>query len=761
MMRLSIAFILFCILSEFSFGQEVTLGGQIKDGITGESLPGVNVFIEGGKGTVSDINGNYFFSLERGKYALRYRYIGYEEQQVAVELQSSRTLHIYLKPEVRELEQVVVSAGRFEQRLSDIPVSLELIKPSAIRNQGATSLETVLSKLPGVEVLDGQANIRGGSGWSYGAGSRAMLLLDGLPLLTPDAGDAKWNFLPLEIVEQVEVLKGASSVLYGSSALNGIIHFRTLEPGITPKTAIVFQTGMYMNPARPELKWWGKSNPLFSSVSLMHSRRYHQHDLTAGMYLFGDAGYRTDNHQKRARLNLKYRYRDKQIQGLSYGANANMMLLDNKDFFLWQNADSGAWMQNPLAVAQNNGIRANIDPFVVLITPEGEKHSIRTRLFATTNHFPTDKAKNNRAYLYHGEYQYSRKIRQVYLNTGITGNYSSSISNLFGNHHSNNAAVYAQLDYQKNRLLISAGFRYERFRLDTIIAESKPVYRAGLNYRISKSSFFRANYGMGFRFPSIAEKFTYTSVGGVTIFPSPKLGSETGWNAEAGFKQGLQIAGWNGFVDLAGFITGYRNMMEFMFGFYDTITFLPLDVLTQVPSLRNMGFQSQNVGMAQVSGFEAVISGQGKLGSVPLTLLIGYTYSLPVDLNKDTNYRKLKSDTNDYLKYRNIHSFKADIQLEYKRLQAGWSMIYNSFLLNVDAVFTDPFLGELIMPGYPAYRMNNRDGYIVHDLRIAYSFSSKGRLNLIMRNALNKEYIGRPGDIRPPRHIILQYSLSL
>ena len=51
--------------------------------------------------------------------------------------------------------------------------------------------------------------------------------------------------IPLENVEQVEVIKGASSVLYGSSALNGIINIRTARPGLTPKTRFMAYVGVY------------------------------------------------------------------------------------------------------------------------------------------------------------------------------------------------------------------------------------------------------------------------------------------------------------------------------------------------------------------------------------------------------------------------------------------------------------------------------------------------------------------------------------
>jgi hypothetical protein len=74
---------------------------------------------------------------------------------------------------------------------------------------------------------DGQASIRGGSGWSYGAGSRVLVLYDDLPLLSAEGADAKWALIPMENIESMEVIKGAASSIYGSGALNGVINFRT------------------------------------------------------------------------------------------------------------------------------------------------------------------------------------------------------------------------------------------------------------------------------------------------------------------------------------------------------------------------------------------------------------------------------------------------------------------------------------------------------------------------------------------------------
>jgi iron complex outermembrane receptor protein len=87
-----------------------------------------------------------------------------------------------------------------------------------------------------VIVVDNDPQIRAGSGFSFGAGSRVMMLVDDLPILSGDIGRPSWSFLPIENLEQVEVIKGASSVLYGSAALSGVINVRTAYPRLEPRT---------------------------------------------------------------------------------------------------------------------------------------------------------------------------------------------------------------------------------------------------------------------------------------------------------------------------------------------------------------------------------------------------------------------------------------------------------------------------------------------------------------------------------------------
>ena len=96
------------------------------------------------------------------------------KRQVIVQKGENVVLDIALENTALKIETVVVSAGKFEQKIEETTVSVEVIKPSLIESKNTTNIQTAIEQVPGVTVTDGQANIRGGSGWSYGAGTRVQ-----------------------------------------------------------------------------------------------------------------------------------------------------------------------------------------------------------------------------------------------------------------------------------------------------------------------------------------------------------------------------------------------------------------------------------------------------------------------------------------------------------------------------------------------------------------------------------------------------------
>ena len=731
--------------------QQTSVSGHIIDSKTGESLFGVNIVVDSTSGGVSDINGNYYLKVDPGKHILKFLFMGFSPQtrKVNIAFSEDKVLNIQLRTNLHNLDMVVVSAGRYQQKLSELTVSMTVIKPDFIENTNTASLEKSLNMIPGVEVMDGQTSIRGGSGYSYGAGSRVMFLVDGLPIITPDAGDVKWGFLPIENIDQIEVLKGASSALYGSSALNGVVNIRTASPKNNPVTKIQSFAGLFMNPKRKELIWWGKERPFFTGASAFHSRKMGNIDLTLGANAFQDAVYRTEEHEKRMRMNVNFRYRDKKIKGLSYGINTNIMHQDVSDFFIWINADSGAYQQKNDVITPSKGFRFNVDPYVMYFDKKGNKHSFKTRYFRNSNNFKDNPDKNNASNLFFGEYQFHREFKnKLILTSGILSSYANVVSNLYGDHFSKNAAIYSQIDKKFfDKFGVSFGFRWETYNLDNLASGSKPVIRTGLNYQLADATFIRASFGQGYRFPSIAEKYTSTSLGSINIFPNPDLNPETGWSAELGIKQGIEFGEWKGFFDAAGFLNKYHDMIEFTFGLYKPDS-------VQIPTIHHLGFKSLNVGNAIISGFELNFTGGGKILNIPITMFTGYTYTYPLNMNTDS--------LNEFLKYRFLHSVKGDIELDFHKIKTGISFNYHSFIKNIDEAFEDPvILGMPIFPGLKEYRQKHNKGNFTLDLRFSYQISFSSKVSLILKNALNNENMERPGDIQPPRNLALQYLLRL
>ena len=659
----------------------------------------------------------------------------------------------------------MVSAGNFEQNLNEVTVSMEVLKPSLIENKSIQTIERAVDQVPGVNVIDGQANIRGGSGFSYGAGSRVLLMVDEMPMLTADAGDVKWTFLPVENCEQIEVIKGASSALFGSSAMNGVINFRTAYAKDEPETTINFYGGVYDKPKRKELVWWQDGNPTYGGINFFHAQKIKNLDIVIGGNLYNDQGYRYLETEQRHRANVNLRYRfDKKLQGLQIGVNANTIGTKGGLFLAWQNADSGAYRPSGGDLSHYTTYRSNVDPFIIYNTKHNGRHTLRGRFFRTINLNNTNQ--ESRADVYYSEYQYQKHFdKGLTWTAGAVYNYNEVHSgSLYGTHFSNNIAAFTQFDKKWDRLNVSVGLRGEYFKTDSvetkenvylfmdkskIIAKQskvKPVFRAGVNYRLfNKGTFIRASFGQGFRFPTVAEKFIKTSASGLDIYPNDSLKAESGWSSEIGIKQGVKLGEWKGYIDVAAFWTEYYKMMEFTFGSYGPM----------VAPNYGLGFQSQNIGNTRITGIDASVMGFGKMGPINVSMLLGYTYinAIQTDFNeiKDTASNTSK---NNLLKYRYKHSGKADVELGYKKVSAGISMRANSFMQNIDSYFV------LFFPGMKEYRAEHHTGDAIFDFRVSYQMSKTAKMSFIINNMFNREVMTRPMDILPPRVYAIQLTLK-
>tara|TARA_B100001758_G_scaffold247960_1_gene269221 strand:+ start:4152 stop:6506 length:2355 start_codon:yes stop_codon:yes gene_type:complete len=778
-----------------------TINGTIIDKNTNEALIGVNIILENNGGTATNWEGKYQIKLKEGTQKIIFKYIGYEEITKTISLAKNETftLNISLSPSSEQLSTVVVSAGKYEQKIEEITVSMEVIKPSLIENKNTTNIQTAMDQVPGVNITDGQANIRGGSGWSYGAGTRVLVLVDDMPLISGDAGQVQWKLIATENINQVEVIKGASSALYGSSALNGIINIRTAFPSqkdintnkLPGFTKINMHMGLIDKPERQELNWNGDKRRAFKGIEFLHSMKLDNLDLSLGGNVFKDDGYRYGETTDRKRFNLNSTYKSKKHEGLSYGINGNFLFQSTGSALIWNGLDE-AFIPLDSSVTTTSGDTYNVDPFITYITGNN-RHSLRNRYLKVINDNSTkgaDAGQDNESETYYSDYQWQKNLEKYNLRitNGITNETVYARSDLFnGNNTRKNLSLYTQFDKKIGRLNIAFGARYEHFKIDSedkylidgkltnSFSESKPVFRAGLNYQLAEATYLRASWGQGYRFPSMAELFISTHVSGLEIYPNPELKPESGWSNELALKQGVKFGNWMGYLDLAAFYMQYDDMMEFSYGPWGN----PL-----TDPLFGLGFKSVNVGTTQISGVEFSASGQGKVSkNITINLLAGYTFMDhfawdPYEVyaygfnhgdtiggliyDQSINYANSSSDSS-LLKYRYKHIAKIDLETIYKKISIGGSFRYNDFMQNIDKIFTEEFIGgdNGMIPGINKAREQFNTGDFVIDARAGYQYNNIIRIGLVINNLLNREYMTRPATMMPPRTFAVQCNLKI
>ncbi|MFM7301555.1 MAG: TonB-dependent receptor [Crocinitomicaceae bacterium] len=764
--------------------------GKVVDASNNQPIIEAKIIASDGNKVKSDFEGKFKLNSSSFPVTVVTSMLQFEPDTTVVK--GPGDILIKLRVPTKDLGTVVVSAGRRKQAIEEVPVSMEIIRPQLIDNKGITDLEAAVDQTPGVFTMDGQVSIRGGSGFAYGAGSRVLLLWNGMPLLSGYAGDTQWNAIPMEQASQVEVMKGASSVLYGSGALNGVISLQEKEPSPKAETKIKLQYGVYDGPRRESMKWWGKDsaqryNPMNQQIEVYRGQMFARYGYTLSTTLFHNDGYRQGENEYRGRVSGTIYFRPVKWERLKAGIGYNYQIQKTGNFLIWQSDSLGYTPSGGVdtsnaasTLTYNLGQRLFIDPYLKFIDKNNNKHQLKTRMYYAQNTNINNPDQSNGAIIYFTDYQFQKQWDNgITLTSGLSNIYNVVFSELFGDHTSNNLAAYTQYEHKiTDKLDLSAGFRVEHFIMDGKSGDSDfrfgkdssaftipvyPILRTGLHYEIAKYTHFRISAGQGIRYPAVAERYTQTSVGALNIFPNADLTPEKGWAGEIGIKQGVKIGEWKGMFDAAWFINRYQNMIEFTFGIYNppgiTLSTNPND-----PGYINkwVGFRANNAEAAQISGFDLSFNSMGKIGEVEIISLIGYTYMNPISLNNDSLYTTTFSDTiSGMLKYRFRHLAKADIEVNYKKISLGVSCRYNSFMANIDKVFEEQIAGSTyILPGLKEYRQIYNKGNLVFDARFAYKLNEKVRLSLIGNNIFNAEYTSRPGDIQPPRNIAVQAQIK-
>jgi iron complex outermembrane receptor protein len=750
--KITASLLFFLLFVPVAFSQTYTLKGKVFDAENKEPLAGATVYLMcAGEGVVCDNKGNYTIQLKYKECEVHFRYLGYETmvKMVSFEKTPIVTMDIPMKANQTTLPDMDVKGRREGINREESVASVEIIKPIFIDKFNITSLDNAFNQTSGLVIVNNEPQMRGGSGFSSGMGSRVMVMMDEMPVMRADAGRPIWNLIPMENIEQIEVLKGAASVLYGSSATTGAINVRTNYPKGKPQTKLTIYNGFYSRPTEDYRCSWEKGKiPLTYGASISHTRRIKRFDVLLSGEYARDNGFvnmdttitakkmATDEYKavmsdsssfhfnspsykkllKEERLRFNFGTRNQLAENMIVGMNGILLYSKNTMTHFWANADNGMYNVYPGSLSNMTDFICLLDPYFKYLGKYESTHTVKGRYMYSDNG-ATDN-QDSRSKMVYLEYQYAirlKKLGGMQLFTGAVGQHVRSEGNVFsGITDSNgvirpkfaqNVAVYLQLEkkFLKNKnLTLLGGARYEFFRIyeqgnsrsdssEKNYSDAKPVFRAGINYQIVKTyTTFRASFGQGYRFPTIGERYLTIKVGNYGFYPNPNLKAETSWNVELGIQQPFKFKGLQGMFDVAGYYQRYEHYVEFFLGPWKP----------DPNALKQFGFKFFNTGPARIMGVDMSLAGEVKISkNTKMTFYVAYTYSQPkvLDTNyifmetptKAYNYANTSSDTeNQIMKYRLEHVLKADLGMTFfDCFSIGASAQYYSLMKNVDGFF--------------------------------------------------------------------------
>lgn len=695
------------LLANIVHAQKGTIKGRITDAENKEPVPFANVALKGSSaGASSNMDGYFELKADPGSYTVVATAIGYQpfEQKVTLKAGETQTLNIALAKGAVQLEMFVKTEGKFEKKIEDLTVSLEVIKPNIIENKNATSADQALQQTPGLVIVDNEPQLRGGSGYSFGAGSRVMLLVDDLPLLSGDAGRPSWGFIPVENVEQIEVVKGASSVLYGSAALNGVINIRTAFPKDKPLTKLTFFGGFMEIPKR--YRWYSdfgeffhKDMPITAGMNFLHAQKLGKNknvDLTVGGNFLWETGPQGgppiydstgrlvssdrefNAYDRRGRINFNFRHRIQKVEGLAWGINGNILYGHSVSGLIWQNFDSLRFRFLEGSATRTIQTIYSIDPFVTYQGKAGTSHSLRTRYFYVNNNNTGNRA--NSSGVFFAEYQTRiafPKIKDFYVIPGIMAAYTIGKAQLYAGKpplppagynrveeerirtNALNSAAYVQLEAKLwKRLTLVGGGRLEYFRVGKFdryrISDTTGVKQA-FSYDTSfVSSDIQPVFRFGATLKLAEETYLRGSFGQGFRFPTiaerfivANIGPATIYpNPDITSERSwsVEVGIKQGFK--VGQFLGYLDVAGFWQQYKNAVEFIAAQWGPLTDPVFGFGFRSVNIGPTRVNGVDISLLGQGKLSkSVGINYLIGYTFMNPVSLDPDYVFAVVKGDS--------------------------------------------------------------------------------------------------------------------
>jgi len=548
-----------------AYGMTGSITGRVIDKETNEPLQAVNVIIQGTlRGASTGLQGEFIIkSLPPGTYSVRASILGYrtvtlEDVKVQPNRETQITFHLEQTP--IEFDPIVVIGGKMQQRLDQAPVSISVVTARDIEKRNPTNIIEALETAPGINFIGNQINIRGSSGYSFGAGNKVLLLLDGVPVYASDTGEFNWDMLPPLDIEQIEVLKGAGSTLWGASALGGVVNVITKDPTPEGKLLFSYSAGKYDEPYYDEWFWTDQNRLHYTREDVSYSKRFGAFGMRVSAGRFMSTGYSQLGDFRKYNLTGKFDYRFKNsIKWTGYAAYSN---IDRGFFIQWKGQNDPYEVD---VINLENRAKVNqLNVYTKLAIPFSARFGLNVRASLVRSLMGNQFGKGSEFNPALGQGVEVQADWIPYfghtLTMGLQYQLDTGSTEFFGDHKGYFIGPYLQDEWTiRKNLRVTTGFRYDRYQLIDGKKEDLFSPRFGINWQPWQTTSLRGSVGSGFRAATIIERFLELTIMNFKIKANPALKAESSWAYDIGLRQYI-TQDWN--VDISLFRNDYWELIE-------------------------------------------------------------------------------------------------------------------------------------------------------------------------------------------------------
>lgn len=278
MKRVFLSVFVLLSLSFQLYSQNVTLRGTVLDSKDREPLVGASIYLlDQGKGTITDNKGKYSIEIIDLSASINVSFIGYKTiKTTGAALQADP--NVFLTFSTIFENEVIVSASRYNEKTLETPITVQKLSSETLSSSASGDFYESMGNLGQVDVLNNSFNFKvfNTRGFNSSVGYRTVQYIDGVDNISSGINFAPGNFVGVSDIDldNVEVISGPASALYGPNAIQGVVSMKTKDPFDNPGIALELKGGTrsYVGPQFRYADTFGKKRKLGLKFVVSHNK---------------------------------------------------------------------------------------------------------------------------------------------------------------------------------------------------------------------------------------------------------------------------------------------------------------------------------------------------------------------------------------------------------------------------------------------------------------------------------------------------------